>query len=41
MGNALVDIMTNLEDDVILEQFNLPKGSMQLVDHEYSNMVNE
>ncbi len=41
MGNALVDIMTNLEDDAILEQFNLPKGSMQLVDHEYSNMVNE
>ena len=41
MGNALVDIMTNLEDDAILEQFNLPKGSMQLVDHDYSNMVNE
>jgi sugar/nucleoside kinase (ribokinase family) len=31
MGNALVDIMTKLEDDSILEKFNLPKGSMQLV----------
>jgi sugar/nucleoside kinase (ribokinase family) len=41
MGNALVDIMTNLEDDTILEQFNLPKGSMQLVDHEFSNIVND
>jgi sugar/nucleoside kinase (ribokinase family) len=41
MGNALVDIMTNLEDDAILDQFNLPKGSMQLVDHEFSNFVHE
>jgi sugar/nucleoside kinase (ribokinase family) len=41
MGNALVDIMTNLEDDLILDQFNLPKGSMQLVDYDFSNMVNE
>lgn len=41
MGNALVDIMTNLEDDRILERFNLPKGSMQLVDHSFSNTVNE
>ncbi len=32
MGNALVDIMTKLEDDSILKKFNLPKGSMQLVD---------
>ena len=32
IGNALVDIMTKLEDDSILEKFNLPKGSMQLVD---------
>jgi len=41
MGNALVDIMTNLEDDRILKQFNLPKGSMQLVDHKFSDIVNE
>ena len=32
MGNALVDIMIRLEDDQILEQLELPKGSMQLVD---------
>ncbi len=32
IGNALVDIMTKLEDDSILKKFNLPKGSMQLVD---------
>ncbi len=32
MGNALVDIMTMLSGDEILSDFNLPKGSMQLVD---------
>lgn len=32
MGNALVDILTRIENDQILEQLNLPKGSMQLVD---------
>lgn len=32
MGNALVDIMTRLENDALLNDFNLPKGSMQLVD---------
>ncbi|MFN8206891.1 MAG: adenosine kinase [Bacteroidales bacterium] len=33
MGNALVDIMTRLKNDDILKQFNLPRGSMQLIDH--------
>ena len=33
IGNALVDIMTRLEDDFFLETIGLPKGSMQLVDH--------
>jgi sugar/nucleoside kinase (ribokinase family) len=32
MGNALVDILTRLEDDTILTDLNYPKGSMQLVD---------
>ncbi len=32
MGNALVDILTRLEDDTILADLNYPKGSMQLVD---------
>lgn len=32
MGNALVDIMTILTTNDVLTKFNLPKGSMQLVD---------
>ncbi len=39
MGNALVDIMTLLQDDLILERFKLPKGSMTLVDKELSNFI--
>ncbi|WP_462317339.1 adenosine kinase [Marinilabilia sp.] len=34
MGNALVDILTRLQDDTILSDLNYPKGSMQLVDAE-------
>lgn len=40
MGNALVDIITTLEDDKLLESFGLPRGSMTLVDHETSNFIN-
>lgn len=32
IGSALVDILTQIEDDTILEQLGLPKGSMQHVD---------
>ncbi len=32
LGNALVDILAPLENDQLLEELNLPKGSMQLVD---------
>ncbi len=32
IGNALVDILIRLEDDRLLDQFELPKGSMTLVD---------
>jgi sugar/nucleoside kinase (ribokinase family) len=39
IGNALVDIMTAITDDSILDRFALPKGSMQLVDKEKSGMV--
>ena len=39
IGNALVDIMTMINDDSILSKFELPKGSMQLVDKEKSDRV--
>jgi len=39
IGNALVDIMTLIEGDYILKEFNLPKGSMQLVDREKSEGI--
>lgn len=34
MGNALVDVLALIEDDSLLEQLGLPKGSMQLIDEE-------
>ena len=39
IGNALVDVMTIINDDSILTLFDLPKGSMQLVDQAKSEMV--
>jgi sugar/nucleoside kinase (ribokinase family) len=39
IGNALVDIMTLINDDQILERFSLPKGSMTLVNSEKSKLV--
>ncbi len=41
MGNALVDILVRVPNDKILSQFNLPKGSMQLVDDEQSAEIVE
>ena len=41
MGNALVDILVTLENDDLLKTFKLPKGSMQLVDREFSATVLE
>lgn len=41
MGNALVDIMTQLDKDSILQDFNLPKGSMQLVDKDLSKKIKD
>jgi sugar/nucleoside kinase (ribokinase family) len=39
IGNALVDVMTLIDNDNILETFSLPKGSMQLVDGEISALI--
>jgi sugar/nucleoside kinase (ribokinase family) len=39
LGNALVDIMTRLDDDAFLDMFHLPKGSMQLVDGHLSDRI--
>ncbi len=39
MGNALVDIMTKLDSDSTLQEYNLPKGSMQLVDNILSETI--
>jgi sugar/nucleoside kinase (ribokinase family) len=39
MGNALVDIMTRIKSDSMLEEFGLPKGSMTLVDLDTSNYI--
>ena len=39
IGNALVDVMTLIDDDTVLEKFSLPKGSMQLVDAATSELV--
>ncbi len=39
MGNALVDIMTRLDNESYLERFELPKGSMILVDRDRSELV--
>lgn len=39
IGNALVDVMKILEDDSVLQKFSLPKGSMQLVDKEKSDLI--
>jgi sugar/nucleoside kinase (ribokinase family) len=39
MGNALVDIITQIENDDFLKEFGLPKGSMTLVDLDTSNYI--
>lgn len=36
IGNALVDILTRIDNDNILNELGLPKGSMQLVDEKFS-----
>lgn len=39
MGNALVDILMQLKDESVLNQFAFPKGSMQLVDSTMAHKV--
>ncbi|MDR2449363.1 MAG: adenosine kinase [Prevotellaceae bacterium] len=39
IGNALVDILATLTGDSILQEFNLPKGSMQHVDEPAANRL--
>lgn len=39
LGNALVDVLIGIENDRILNQLNLPKGSMQLVDENFLNLA--
>ena len=39
IGNALVDIMTIVDNEDVLERFSLPKGSMTLVNEEKSLIV--
>ncbi|OFX88703.1 MAG: sugar kinase [Bacteroidetes bacterium GWF2_33_16] len=41
IGNALVDIMTKLPDDSILEKFSLKKGSMQLSERDFAETINK
>ena len=40
IGNALVDIMTKLPDDSILDKFSLRKGSMQLSERDFADKIN-
>jgi sugar/nucleoside kinase (ribokinase family) len=41
IGNALVDILIRLENENLLSELNLQKGSMQLVDKEFKKLVFE
>jgi len=41
IGNALVDLLIRLEDDRMLKELNLPKGSMTLVDAQTKEMLSE
>ncbi len=40
MGNALVDVLATLNDDRILDEMGLPKGSMQLIDDAMLQQIN-
>jgi len=39
IGNALVDILIRLENEDLLKELNLVKGSMQLVDKDFKNLA--
>lgn len=41
MGNALVDVLATLNDDDILKEMELPKGSMTLIDENKLQIINQ
>lgn len=41
IGNALVDLLIKLDDDKLLAELNLPKGSMTLVDEKTKALIAE
>lgn len=41
MGNALTDALVQIDNDAILRQMNLPKGSMQLIDKDSLQLIRE
>jgi sugar/nucleoside kinase (ribokinase family) len=41
IGNALVDVLTQLENDALLQELELPRGSMQLVDADRMARIQE
>ena len=41
MGNALVDVLVTLDNDVLLHEMGLPKGSMQLIDDVKLQKIND
>lgn len=40
LGNALVDVLATLNDDNLLDEMGLPKGSMQLIDDAKLQQIN-
>lgn len=41
MGNALVDILSKIESDAVLNDLSLKKGSMQLIDNDFLHFLQE
>ena len=41
IGNALTDILLQINNDLLLKQLNLPKGSMQLVDEKKQSEISD
>lgn len=41
MGNALVDALVQIDDDALLDELHLPKGSMQLIDENTLQKIRE
>jgi len=41
IGNALVDVLALIDDDTVLDNMRLPKGSMQLIDGEGFDIIKD